>query len=192
MKVYDFIIVLKSNNHRLIDTISRMMLLLSIAIFSYTLSLGTTLKQTILLSLLIVGMLAWWYRCYQKQKKGETSYYRLGLLMATCGWLILSGYRHWITILFFIAVLLEKQVKFPREIAFDEQGLVFNSLPKKRYAWSEISNVVIKDGILTIDFANNKLIQKEIENPGSGKEDQEFNEFCRARLQTALQPRMQA
>lgn len=182
MKVYDFIIVLKSNQHRLVDTISRMMLLIAIAVFSYTLSLGTTTKQTVLLSLLIAGMLAWWYRCYQKQKKGEMPFYRLGLLMATCGWLILSGYDHWITILYFVAVLAEKQVKFPQEIAFDEEGLLFNTLPKKRYPWSAITNVVIKDGILTIDFASNKLIQKEIDNPGNGKEDQEFNEFCRARL----------
>ena len=53
-----------------------------------------------------------------------------------------------------------------------------NSLPKKRFQWSELQNVVLKDEILTLDFHNNKLIQKEIETPVSAEEEKEFNDFC--------------
>lgn len=183
MKVYDFIIVIKTTHHTLVDTVSRMMLLLSIALFGYTISHAPINKYSILLMVLMAGMIAWWIYCYLRQKKGRPVFYRLGLLMATAGWLTLTRFS-WITILFFIAVLLEKQVKFPQEIAFDENGIVFNTLPKKYYPWSAIKNAVLKDGILTIDFASNKLYQKEIDNPGSAGDEQDFNEFCSSKLNT--------
>lgn len=184
MKVYDFIIVIKTTHHTLVDTVSRMMLLLSIALFGYTISHAPLNKYSILIMVLMAGMIGWWIRCYIKQKKGQPVFYRLGLLMATAGWLTLTRFS-WITILFFIAVLLEKQVKFPQEVAFDDGGIVFNSLPKKFYPWSAIRNAMLKDGILTIDFTNNKLYQREIDAPGSARDEQEFNEFCFSKIHTA-------
>ncbi|MEN9685000.1 MAG: hypothetical protein RLZZ28_786, partial [Bacteroidota bacterium] len=90
-----------------------------------------------------------------------------------------------IALIYFIAAILEKQVKFPQELAFDGEEIIVNSLPKKRYEWQDISNIVLKDGMLTIDFKNNKLIQKEIETPGTIQEEKEFNEFCRLHLNKA-------
>ena len=81
-----------------------------------------------------------------------------------------------------MAAALEKQVKFPVEIAFDDNEIVRNSFPKKYYYWNELNNVVIKDGMLTIDLKNNQLIQKEIEDSGSVKTEKDFNEYCRERL----------
>jgi len=40
----------------------------------------------------------------------------------------------------------------------------------------------LKDGLLTIDFKDNKLFQKEIEEQVSPVLDSEFNEFCRSKL----------
>jgi hypothetical protein len=182
MKDYDYIIVLRKRDYTLVDMISRLMLMLSIAVFVYLISLvGKANRVTILLAALILGMIGWWIYCYTRQKKGEMSFYRLGLLMATIGWGAISGIS-WITILFFLAVISEKQVKFPQEFAFDDEGIVVNSLPRKYYLWAQVTNVVLKDGILTIDFKNNKLIQKPIESYTSANEEQEFNEFCKSRL----------
>ncbi|OYY22402.1 MAG: hypothetical protein B7Y69_06810, partial [Sphingobacteriia bacterium 35-40-8] len=58
-----------------------------------------------------------------------------------------------------------------------------NSFPKKHILWEELNNVVIKDGLLTIDFKNNKLLQKEIQSGSNAKDEQDFNEFCRNKLQ---------
>jgi len=184
MKVYDYIIVLKRPSYVLVDLISRLMLLISIAVFgyfvSYTSGFGFN-RVTVMLILLIAGIVAWWLFCYSKERKGEMPFYRLGLLMAAIGWAIISG-ASWMTILYFIAVISEKQVKFPHEIAFDNEGVIVNSLPKKTYTWSQVSNVVLKDGILTLDFKNNKLIQKPVESDTAVKEEQEFNEFCQSKL----------
>ncbi len=184
MKVHDYIIVLKRPSYVLVDLISRLMLLISIAVFgyfvSYTSGFGFN-RVTIMLILLIIGIVGWWMFCYVKEKKGEMPFYRLGLLMAAIGWAIISG-ASWMTILYFIAVVSEKQVKFPQEIAFDDDGVIVNSLPKKVYTWSQVSNVILKDGILTLDLKNNKLIQKPVESDTSKREEDEFNEFCVSKL----------
>ena len=79
--------------------------------------------------------------------------------------------------------MLEKQVKFPEEIAFDENEIVKNSFPKKRFSWSELNNVVLKDGLLTIDFKNNQLIQKELESNTTEALENEFNAYAKLHLE---------
>jgi len=57
---------------------------------------------------------------------------------------------------------------------------VINSLIKKKYPWSDFNNVMLKDGLLTLDFKDNRLIQKEaIEEDGPDADEDEFNAFCR-------------
>ena len=47
---------------------------------------------------------------------------------------------------------------------------------------NEINNIVLKDGLLTIDLKNNKLIQKEVNDEVLPSDEHDFNEFCRQRL----------
>jgi len=186
MKVHDYIIEVKRPSYFVIDLISRLMLIIAIAVFSYAISAIHEVNWlTITFGILVAGMIAWWIRCTINHKKEVIVYYRLGLLIATIGWVI--NYKKldgplWIPILYFIAVLFEKQVKFPKEIAFNEEGIIINSFPKKFYRWGSLSNVVLKDCILTVDFKNNKLIQKETQEETTELEEKEFNEFCKKQL----------
>lgn len=182
MKSYDYIIVCKRPNYKLIDGISQLMLFL--AMIAFASSIRTPLDNTvsIVLYVIIAGITGWLIYAYFVHRKGGTPFYRLALLAATLGW-GLQQELWWLAIIYFIAAALEKQVKFPVEIAFDEQEIVVNSLPRRYYYWNELTNVVIKDGILTIDLKNNTLIQKEIENSGSIKTENDFNAFCRNRIQ---------
>jgi hypothetical protein len=191
MKVHDYIIELKKPSFLVVDLISRLMLMIAIATFSYAIYLLHGVNWlSITLAILVLGMIAWWIRCNSKQKKEPIIYYRLGLLLATVGWVINYKYFDgpiWIPVLYFLAVLSEKQVKFPKEIAFNEEGIVINSLPKRSYPWELLSNVILKDCILTIDFKNNKLIQKETQEDTTALEEKEFNEFCRTQLEAIKQ-----
>jgi hypothetical protein len=123
----------------------------------------------------------WIYSILQKRKNGSTLF-RLALLLSAAGWLMQPYQSIWFVGLYAVAGLLEKQVKFPREIGFTEEIIVFNSFPKKRYNWNELLNVVLKDNLLTVDFKNNKLVQKEINEEVSLQTEMEFNEFCRKQL----------
>ena len=51
------------------------------------------------------------------------------------------------------------------------------NFPWKKYQWSEMSNVVLKDNILTMDFKNNKVIQAEIDNQ---VDEKAFNSFVKS------------
>lgn len=191
-KSYDYIVVCKRPSFRLIDGISQLMLFLSLLVFTYSFQTsGIEKKEAVALYIIIGIIIAWLVRSYFVQKKQGTAYYRIAMLAAAVGWAFQLGWE-WIAVIFFLAAVFEKQVKFPDEIAFDENEVVRNTFPKKHYTWHELNNVVIKDGIITIDLKNNHLIQKEIEDPGSDKTEKEFNEFCRERLLAAKTKAAQA
>jgi hypothetical protein len=49
--------------------------------------------------------------------------------------------------------------------------------------------VILKDGLLTIDFNNNKLAQLNVTDFFSKEQEKEFNEFCQVQLKAvAHQP----
>ena len=54
---------------------------------------------------------------------------------------------------------------------------------EKRLNWTEIKNIILKDRLLTVDFASNKLIQSEIDEESFGIDEKIFNCFCAEQLQ---------
>lgn len=69
-------------------------------------------------------------------------------------------------------------------VLVNSDHILYPSFPKKEIDWSELNNMVLKDGLLTIDFKNNKIAQVMVIN---GKDDhdideKEFNEFCQMQL----------
>lgn len=82
-----------------------------------------------------------------------------------------------------LIILLQVLVKKKYLITIDTDGAGINSFPVKNFKWSEIQNLILKDGLLTIDCRNNKIIQSEIMADESDADDEnEFNEFCRKQL----------
>jgi hypothetical protein len=79
--------------------------------------------------------------------------------------------------------LLEYQAKYSIEIGFSDKEVLINSLFKKRYQWKQFNNIVLKDGLLTLDFTNNRVLQREIEDDGESEADEdEFNLYCEQQL----------
>jgi len=67
-------------------------------------------------------------------------------------------------------------------VSINESQVIYPSFPKKKINWQELSNLMIKDGLLTIDFKNNKIIQQQIADISSSIDEKEFNDFCRQQL----------
>ncbi|MFZ9661984.1 MAG: hypothetical protein ACO29O_08910, partial [Chitinophagaceae bacterium] len=69
---------------------------------------------------------------------------------------------------------------------FSDEKIEFNGIFKRQIYWQELSNVVLKDGMITLDFKNNNLIQKETDIDEDDEEydvtEEEFNEYCRNML----------
>jgi hypothetical protein len=67
------------------------------------------------------------------------------------------------------------------EVKVEKQYILYPSFPQRKINWDEVQNIVLKDGILTIDFRNNKLIQQELDEDDAVNE-KDFNEFCKQQL----------
>jgi hypothetical protein len=175
--VYDYLITLKKRDYRMADQISQLMFVFALVMFGYFYFYHPKSG----LVYLVIGaaiLLFWVYTLTKKNKKGE-AFFRFGLFICALGWVIGPERNLWMAILYAIAGLLEKQVKFPAEIGFAEDEISFNSLPRKVLQWDEIKNVIIKDGLITIDQKNNKLYQKEIEGYVTADIENDFNDFAR-------------
>ena len=129
----------------------------------------------------IFGIIGWMYYCRTLQKRGMEPHYRFALLLAAWGW-FMSPSVPWLSILFLIAAIIEKPVKITPEYAFDDDGIISNSFPQKKYSWVEMKNVVLNSGMLTLDFKNNKLIQKEVNDAVPDNVEKEFNAYCKLQL----------
>lgn len=86
----------------------------------------------------------------------------------------------WIGIAVLLLALLERPAKLPLEIGFSDDRIVINTLFKKRYDWQDFNNIILKDGLLTLDFKNNKLLQKQtLDDDEDDADEDEFNAYCR-------------
>jgi hypothetical protein len=129
----------------------------------------------------IAGLLLWNAFLYYRTDK--EIYYSKALLIAGVVWTKMP-YFEWLVVVFAFLALLEYQAKKPVEVGFADDHIMINRLFKKRIRWSEIDNVVLRDGWLTIDFKNNRLLQKEIDTGESEASDDEFNEWIKNRQLT--------
>ena len=68
------------------------------------------------------------------------------------------------------------------QVNFNTSGIVYPSFPKKNIQWDVLSNVILKDGLLTIDFKNNHLLQSEIETTNNKIDETVFNHFCQLQI----------
>jgi len=187
MKVFDYIIVLKRPSYQLIDWVSRFMLLLSIIALVTDVVMGIqrgiSTSSLLLFVVFLAAVVGWWIFCFLQQKKGITPFYRFGLMMAAWAWFITPGASaKLMALIYIIACAIEKPVKLQPEIAFDKEEILFNSFPKKRFTWNEVSNIILKDGLLTIDLHNNQLIQRQVDATVNPETEAEFNEFCNSQL----------
>ena len=124
----------------------------------------------------IAGLLVWnGYRYYYTEKQ---IYYSKALLIAGIVWTRMP-YFEWLVAVFAFLALLEYQAKKHPEIGFADDHIMFNNLFRRKVSWNEIDNVVLKNGLLTIDFKNNRLLQREIESGESEASEDEFNEWIK-------------
>lgn len=153
-------------------------LLLAAAIWevAYGVSSASWFRYTALGVLLL---LAWFCRFLQVHP--SITYLRIVVLGACL--LLLSTRNPLHALLFVLFAFLPRLFYGNGKILLDETGV---SVPHygrpRRYSWSELQHVVLKDGLLSIDFRNNRLIQLLIETEKTPVDEKTFNEFCNGKL----------
>ena len=95
-------------------------------------------------------------------------------------WFLVDRYLLALCIVCFAVIGTYTRKRF--EVLFTKDGILYPSFPKKTFLWNDVSNVVLKDGMLTIDLKNNKLIQSVISKESADVNEREFNLFCKEQL----------
>lgn len=175
--IYNYVVTLKNQQTRYLDIIGLLLSFISIVCFIEQLLKSQDVGFAYLLgSLFVASFLAW--NVYQSRIKHRKVYYSRALLISALVWMKMP-YFQWLSFALIILALLEYQAKYAIEIGFSEREIVMNTLLKKRYRWQQLTNVVLKDGLLTMDFVSNKVLQREVEDDEEDDaEEEEFNAFC--------------
>jgi hypothetical protein len=182
---FDYVITLKSPNYRYINLISQLLLVIFlVTYFFYLFGIGMFGKNLwmVVIPILIIGL--WLFGWVRSSNRSFQVHYRIELMIAAMSWILLPlfEYHMWIGWGYALMAVIERWVKVPDEIGFSKEKVVRNSLPKKRYEWVEIDNVVIRDNLFTLDLRNNKIIQKELDEPIANELEDEFNAYCKEQL----------
>ena len=181
-KKYDYIITLKQQDYKWIDRVSVLLCILSSILFIYFIIAGQLQNENrtaiIYIIALVIVAAQLFFNYFNKDKYITNN--RIAFLAIAVTWVISDN--NWLAALYLVAAILEPKIKFPDEMGFDKEGITKNSLFKKSYLWNELNNVILKDDILTIDFKNNSIFQKETEKEVDDSTEKEFNEFCERHL----------
>ena len=182
--VYQYVVTLKNKNNRYIDILGLILSLFSVVSFTLELMGSRHVSVAYLIGALVVlGIVI--YNLAQQAKKRKV-YYSRALLIAALVWMKMP-YLQWLVFLFIILALLEYQAKYAVEIGFADNEIVINSLFKKRYTWKQFSNIVLRDGLITLDFTNNRILQREVEDDEDDDADEdEFNDYCKRQLANSI------
>ena len=117
---------------------------------------------------------------FLKKRRNENSepLFLYPFVISMFTWIKLDNY--WMPVIMFIILIFENLSKKTLIVRIDDQRIIYPSFPQKEIDWSLVKNVLIKDGLLTIDLKNNKLIQSLIIENEVNEEN--FNEFCNKHL----------
>ena len=183
-KTYPYIVVLKNGQVRRIRIFGLLMSIIGMLLLLYR-GLSEEGNRMNLVAVAAAAILIVWN--ITESRKGKKTRYRNILLLIAGGILLLPPFSFLsVAGLGFLAMaLIEQKALTPSEIGFAEDHIRFNSLMKKDHAWSELQAVVLKDGILTMDFKNNHLLQLETDDEEDDEydaEEDEFNAWCADRV----------
>jgi hypothetical protein len=132
---------------------------------------------------------------FENKKKGIYHFFAVFLLIAQLAFFIytfsigeiLNQKSTYLLIIVadFILAYLYLKAKKDFTIKVSNNGVEFSGLPYRSFNWAMLNNVIIKDGLLTIDFKNNKLIQQYLPKNNQSKE-KDFNDFCKACIEGSI------
>ncbi len=178
-----FEITLKNEKINQYNRIALFIIIINLALFVY-LAVSTEIKSIriaalIGASLITIVLFIDYFLLSFKNNQG-TPYKLLAEYIIAMTWLQM-GYW-WIAIICFLLGSFYFVAKRPMLVSIIKEKIAYPSFPKRNITWSELSNIILKDGLLTINFKNNKFIQQFVDETKTVVNEQEFNDFCNQQL----------
>lgn len=82
--------------------------------------------------------------------------------------------------------VLYQAAKRPLQARFSKEEIVYTSFFPLHITWNQCANAVLKDGLLTIDLKNNRIIQQPVDETKTRITESDFNDFCREQLRVNI------
>lgn len=117
---------------------------------------------------------------YYFKNKNEIIAFSAAFFLFSLAWQI-AGY--WVPAALNLVFLILNGINSQKPVVtINKDEITYPAFFKKQFHWKELNNIILKDGLLSIDFKNNKLIQQLIDDTHLRIDEKEFNEFCRQQL----------
>ena len=180
-----FEVTLRNNKTKQYNSMAVFIVLLNIAVFMLTFFYSAeqsvrraAMSGTVLCAIALTADIV-----YRRKGKDLGKLHNLPLLLATLTWLFIGNV--WAIVLcaglMFLFSVSQRQLR----VGIDKEAVQYPSFPQRNIRWNELNNVILKDGLLTIDFKNNKILQSEITESSALLSEQELNDFCRQQLRAS-------
>jgi len=178
-----FIITLKNEKVKLYNRLSWLIIFINIVVFIYFAFFApeNNIKNTALASLILLTA-CFLLRYYFRNSKYSFTL-RPFFMLLMIGWFGIGNY--WIAGIIVLFDILSAISIMPKTVRFSYDYFDYPSFPPKTIYWDKVTNVLLKDGLLTFDLKNNKLIQQMIDESKTVMDEKEFNDFCKERMKAA-------
>jgi hypothetical protein len=181
MKRFD--ITLRNEKIKQYNRIALFIIIINLALFIY-LAIFAEAKSIRIAAIMggsfIIIALAIEYFLIQIKKNEDSPYKMYAEYAIGFAWLQMEFW--WVAAITFILGTLYLIAKRPLLVSVIKETITYPSFPKKKMAWTELNNLILKDGLLTIDLKNNSFIQQSIDQTKTSINEAEFNDFCREQL----------
>ncbi len=123
---------------------------------------------------------------FNKESRQITYSFPIASFCIVLFWLYMQYW--WIGLTMSCLLILYMISKRILRVIIGKEHIIYPAFPRKTIIWSKINNIILKDGLLTIDLKNNRIIQQYIEDFIPRVNEKEFNEFCTQQLKTSTSP----
>ena len=176
--LYKYEIVLKNDKEKTYFIISCLLLFYNfISLLLLTIVVDFKKLGPFILSILAMLSL---YLCWYFKRADEKQTLYAPFLFFSLAWFA-SPYQ-WLGFANLFFQVLDAVSRRKLSVLISDKKIIYPSVFKKTILWTNLNNVKLKDGILTLDLKNNKLIQQFIDGASTSINEKEFNDFCKSKL----------
>jgi hypothetical protein len=176
----NFTLVLRNEKVKAYRVITWIIIAAHLIIFSSFAFVTTNHRMRIELGIVISALLLFFTLSMYSRKIRHKAGLRPFFFIMILGWFATEQY--WFCLIpilfFFLSTIASKKLT----VRISREEIDYPSFPRKAISWNELNNVILKDGMITIDFRNNKIIQEYLDETSPVVNEKEFNEFCSKQL----------
>lgn len=176
--------IIKNEKAKTYRMIRRLLTIFNLLVFVYLLILDESRiagNWYIILSIVALAAFIFFEVIEITANKPSTDFwYRIVFIYCALVWL---GERiWWAALLMLVFCGLDYLAHRRLVITVSDKWIIIPSVPEKKIEWNELSNLVLKDDLLTIDMKNNRLFQHQVISSDWDVNEEEFNKFCNTKI----------